>query len=53
MHAAVHQLAAEQDQPASYIAHELLEIALGRLGIKPATVKLHITSRSGARNTDS
>ena len=30
---AVHRLAAEQDQPASEVAHELLEIALGRLGI--------------------
>jgi hypothetical protein len=35
VHDAVHRLAAEQNQPASEIAHELLEIALGRLGIKP------------------
>jgi hypothetical protein len=34
VHDAVHRLAAEQDQPASDIAHELLEIALGSLGIK-------------------
>lgn len=31
----VHQLGAEQSAPASEIAHDLLEIALGRLGIKP------------------
>jgi hypothetical protein len=35
VHDAVHRLAAEQGQPASEIAHDLLEIALGRLGIKP------------------
>jgi hypothetical protein len=35
VHDAVHRLAAEQDQPASDIAHELLEMALGKLGIKP------------------
>jgi hypothetical protein len=35
VHDAVHQIAAEQGQPASEAAHELLEIALGRLGIKP------------------
>jgi hypothetical protein len=34
VHEAVHRLATEQDQPASEIAHELLEMALGRLGIK-------------------
>jgi hypothetical protein len=34
VHDAVHRLAAEQGQPASEIAHDLLEIALGRLGIK-------------------
>jgi hypothetical protein len=33
VHDAVHRLAAEHDQPASEIAHELLEIALGQLGI--------------------
>jgi hypothetical protein len=32
---AVQRLAAEQDQPASEITHELLEIALRRLGFKP------------------
>jgi hypothetical protein len=31
----VHRLAAEQGVPASEIAHDLLEIALGRLGITP------------------
>ena len=35
VHDAVHRLAAEHGQPASEVAHELLEIALGRLGIKP------------------
>jgi hypothetical protein len=35
MHDAVRRLAAEQDQPASEIAHELLEIALGRQGHRP------------------
>ena len=35
VHDAVHRIAAEQGQPASDVAHELLEIALGRLGIKP------------------
>jgi hypothetical protein len=34
VHDAVRRLAAEHDQPASEIAHELLEIALGSLGIK-------------------
>ena len=34
---AVHQLAAEQDQPASEIAHEPLEMALCSLGIKRPT----------------
>jgi hypothetical protein len=34
---AVHRLAAEHDQPASEIAHELLEMALGSLGIKRPT----------------
>jgi hypothetical protein len=34
VHEAVHRLAAEHDQPASEIAHELLEMALGSLGIK-------------------
>ena len=34
VHDAVHRLAAEQDQPASDIAHELLEMALGSLGIR-------------------
>jgi hypothetical protein len=34
VHDAVHRLAAEQDQPASEIAHELIEMALGRLGIQ-------------------
>jgi hypothetical protein len=31
----VQRLAEEQGQPASEIAHELLEMALGNLGIKP------------------
>jgi hypothetical protein len=35
VHDGVHQLAAEQGVPASEIAHDLLEIALGRLGIYP------------------
>jgi hypothetical protein len=34
VHEAVHRLAAEHDQPASEIAHELLEMALRRLSIK-------------------
>jgi hypothetical protein len=34
VHEAVRRLAAEQDQPASDIANELLEMALGSLGIK-------------------
>jgi hypothetical protein len=34
VHEAVHRIAAEHDQPASEVAHELLEIALGSLGIK-------------------
>jgi hypothetical protein len=29
------QLAAKQGQPASEVAHDLMEIALGRFGIKP------------------
>jgi hypothetical protein len=35
VHDAVRRLAAETEQPASEIAHELLEMALGNLGIKP------------------
>jgi hypothetical protein len=31
----VHHLAAEQGVPASEVAHDLLEVALGSLGIKP------------------
>jgi hypothetical protein len=38
----VHRLAVENEQPASDIAHELLEIALGHLGI---------TDRSNRPNT--
>jgi hypothetical protein len=34
VHDAVRRLAAEHDLPASEIAHELLEMALGSLGIK-------------------
>jgi hypothetical protein len=34
VHDAVHRLAAEHDQPVSEISHELLEMALGHLGIK-------------------
>jgi predicted metal-dependent phosphotriesterase family hydrolase len=34
VHEAVHRLAAEQEQPVSDIANDLLEIALGHLGIK-------------------
>jgi hypothetical protein len=34
VHEAVHRLAVEHEQPASEIAHELLEMALGSLGIK-------------------
>jgi hypothetical protein len=46
---AVHRLAAEQDQPASEIAHELLEIALGRLGITPPPRIVGGTLRTRAR----
>jgi hypothetical protein len=35
VHDAVRRLAAENDQPASEVAHELLEMALGKLGITP------------------
>jgi hypothetical protein len=38
VHDAVHRLAAENDRPASQIAHELLEIALGSLGIRKPMV---------------
>ncbi len=31
----VQRLAAERGMPASEVAHDLMEIALGRLGIKP------------------
>ena len=31
----VQRLAAEQEVPASEVAHDLMEIALGRFGIKP------------------
>jgi hypothetical protein len=34
IHDAVHRIAAEQEQPVSDIANELLEMALGSLGIK-------------------
>ena len=37
VHDAVHRLAAEQEQPASEIAHELVEMALGSLGIRKPT----------------
>jgi hypothetical protein len=49
VHDAVHRLAAEQDQPASEIAHELLEIALGRLGITPPHRIVGGTLRTRAR----
>jgi hypothetical protein len=32
----VQRLAAERSQPASEVAHDLLEIALGRFGIRPS-----------------
>ena len=38
VHDAVHRLAVEHDQSASEIAHELLEMALGNLGIKKPTI---------------
>jgi hypothetical protein len=39
VHDAVHRLAAERNIPASEVAHDLLEIALGHLGIKPERPK--------------
>src|SRR5262245_29707335 len=49
VHDAVHRLAAEHGQHASDIAHELLEIALGSLGIKrPAPgVPPHAAAKDG------
>jgi hypothetical protein len=37
VHDAVHRLAAEHDQSASEIAHELLEMALGSRGMRKPT----------------
>jgi hypothetical protein len=39
VHDAVQRLAAEQGQPASEVAHDLLEAALRRRGIKPPPEK--------------
>jgi hypothetical protein len=50
VHDAVHRLAAEQDQPASDIAHELLEIALGKLGITQSRSDLGEEPRRGTEH---
>ena len=49
----VQRLAAEQEAPASEVAHDLMEIALGRFGIKPPPRKSAAVSPAPAPRTKS
>jgi hypothetical protein len=47
----VHELAVQRGLPVSEVAHDLLEIGLGRVGIKPPAPPQRGSARSAARRS--